>query len=78
MLIGQGKILYYNDASKASEYFATIGYRVPDMSNPADYFMTVLSPANAIDDDDVSDVRVIKHEAEILKDYTKKINYILD
>lgn len=48
------------------------------MSNPADYFMTVLSPANAIDDDDVSEVRVVKSEGDILKDYTKKINYILD
>lgn len=46
------------------------------MSNPADYFMTVLSPENAIDDDDLSETRAIKSEEQILADYTKKIKYL--
>ncbi len=44
------------------------------MSNPADYFMTVLSPENPIDDDDFSINRTIKNDDVIIKDYTKKIN----
>ena len=46
------------------------------MSNPADYFMTVLSAENAIDDDDLSETRAVKTEEQILADYTKKINYL--
>lgn len=76
MLIGQGKILYHNEAAKASQYFERIGYQVPHMSNPADYFMTVLSPENAIDDDDLSENRTVKTEEQIMADYTKKINYL--
>jgi hypothetical protein len=44
------------------------------MSNPADYFMTVLSPENPIDNDDSSMNRSIKSDDVIIKDYTKKIN----
>jgi hypothetical protein len=44
------------------------------MSNPADYFMTVLSPENPIDDDDLSINRSVRSDDVILRDYTKKIN----
>lgn len=79
MLIANGKIIYMNEAHKSSDYFAKIGYVCPPMSNPADYFMTVMSPENP--NDDVYDVdynpnapRKIKSEAEIMNDYNKKID----
>jgi len=43
MLLAQGKVIYYNDSSKAVAYFASIGREVPDMTNPADYFMTMMA-----------------------------------
>lgn len=43
MLLAQGKVIFYNDATKSVEYFASIGRDVPDMTNPADYFMTMMA-----------------------------------
>lgn len=43
MLLAQGKIIYYNEAEKATAYFASIGREVPELTNPADYFMTIMS-----------------------------------
>lgn len=71
MLIGQGKILYHNKADIACDYFSAIGYNCPEMSNPADYFMTVLSCENPNETEFVEGKQ--KTEAECLRDYTKKI-----
>jgi len=38
-----GKIIFYNHASLALDYFDKIGYPCPDMTNPADYFMSIMS-----------------------------------
>ena len=45
MLLAQGKIIYFNQASLAVDYFGTLGpqYRCPELSNPADHFMTIMS-----------------------------------
>ena len=43
MLLAQGKTLYFNDANRSVEYFAKIGYQIPELSNPADYFMSIMS-----------------------------------
>lgn len=76
MLIALGKILYFNEAAKASDYFAKIGYECPAMSNPADYFMTIMSPENAGDEEEEN--YKPKTEAELFKEYKKKINYLCD
>lgn len=81
MLIANGRIIYMNDAHKSSDYFAKIGYDCPAMSNPADYFMTVMSPENSNDDEYESDSsssapKRIKTEAEIMIDYNKKIEHL--
>ena len=39
MLLARGKIIYYNEARLAVDYFSTINYKCPELSNPADYFM---------------------------------------
>ena len=49
MLISSGKILYFNEAHLACDYFAGIGYKCPDTSNPADYFMIIMSEENPND-----------------------------
>lgn len=45
MLLAQGKIIYFNEARLAVDYFATLGdsYRCPELSNPADHFMSIMS-----------------------------------
>ena len=43
MLMAAGKIIYYNKASLAVDYFSGIGYPCPEMTNPADYFMSIMS-----------------------------------
>ena len=78
MLIAQGKILYFNEAHKACDYFEGIGYKCPEMSNPADYFMSIMSAENPneIESDDPN--APMKTESEVLKEYSKKILYLSD
>jgi hypothetical protein len=43
MLLAQGKIIYFNEARLSVDYFASINFRCPELSNPADYFMSIMS-----------------------------------
>jgi len=43
MLLAKGKIIYFNEAKFAVDYFAGINYKCPELSNPADYFMSIMS-----------------------------------
>lgn len=43
LLLARGKIIYFNKANLAVDYFGSIGFQCPDLSNPADYFMTMMS-----------------------------------
>ena len=51
ILLAQGNIIYFNDADKAVNYFNKIianprdgtTFSCPDLSNPADYFMSIMS-----------------------------------
>ena len=43
LLIAKGKIIYYNEARLAIDYFASINRQCPELTNPADYFMTIMS-----------------------------------
>jgi ABC-type multidrug transport system permease subunit len=78
MLVAQGKIIFFNEAYKSSDYFASIGYECPAMSNPADYFMTIMSPENPADDisddDEDDNGKPVIDETQILREYSKKIN----
>jgi hypothetical protein len=43
MLMAKGKIIFFNQASLSVEYFGSIGFQCPELSNPADYFMSIMS-----------------------------------
>jgi hypothetical protein len=43
MLLARGKVLYFNKANKSVEYFGSIGFQCPELSNPADFFMSMMS-----------------------------------
>ena len=43
MLLARGQVIYFNEAKYAVDHFTQIGYKCPEMSNPADYFMSIMS-----------------------------------
>lgn len=43
MLLAQGKIMYFNNAELARNYFSKIGYPCPNLTNPADFYMSIMS-----------------------------------
>jgi len=43
LLLAKGKIIYMNKASMAVDYFSNIGFQCPELTNPADYFMSMMS-----------------------------------
>ena len=45
MLLAQGKVIYFNEARFSVDYFASLGpqFKCPELSNPADHFMTIMS-----------------------------------
>ncbi len=43
MLLAQGRIIFFNEAKYAVDYFAKINFACPQLSNPADYFMSIMS-----------------------------------
>ncbi|MBM4179763.1 MAG: ATP-binding cassette domain-containing protein [Ignavibacteria bacterium] len=43
VLLARGKIIYFNQASLSVEYFTKIGFKCPELSNPCDYFMSMMS-----------------------------------
>lgn len=43
MLMAHGQIIYFNESDKARDYFDKIGYTVPLLANPADFYMSMMS-----------------------------------
>ena len=43
MLLAKGRVIYFNEAKYAVDYFTSINYKCPELSNPADYFMSIMS-----------------------------------
>lgn len=70
MLLAKGKTIYFNDAAKSVDYFASIGRPCPQLSNPADYFMAIMSkeslePENEEITKEVREKIEIAYKAEI-------------
>jgi len=75
MLLARGKIIYFNEARHCVDYFGGIGFQCPELSNPADYFMTMMS-IESIELDDVAETGSVfvdkenievKYQAQIKK-----------
>lgn len=43
MLLTEGQVIYFNEAKLAVDYFSGIGHVCPELSNPADFFMSIMS-----------------------------------
>lgn len=62
MLLAKGKIIYMNEAKLSVNYFAGIEHKCPDLTNPADYFMSMMSRESVEQDKlDRSDVMSTNH-----------------
>lgn len=60
------EVAYFGVASRATEYFSSLGYQAPNLSNPADYLLDVLSDDHRSEDArKESDLRV----SSLLKAY---------
>jgi len=64
LLMAKGKIIYFNDANKSVDYFANIGRPCPELTNPADYFMTIMSIEGIDMEELMKDPQYTKEELE--------------
>jgi len=58
MLLAKGKVIYFNEARFAVDYFDRINYKCPELSNPADFFMSIMSieSIERPDSDDINEL----------------------
>jgi hypothetical protein len=66
--------VYFNEARLACDYFSTLNYECPNSSNPADYFMELMSLDNV--NDFQSEGSPLRTEKDVLNEYNKKINFL--
>ena len=78
MLLAAGRIIYQNRADLSVKYFKSIGFSCPPQTNPADYFMFIMS-IEAYDDPDHHDQELVKKsKSKIEDDYIEKIQFMHD
>ena len=75
MLLARGKVIYFNEASRAVDYFASIGYKVPELCNPADYFMQIMSieSIEQAREDEIGQSRMSAHPNDAIPDHQKTV-----
>lgn len=75
MLMALGKIVYYNKAELSVDYFAGINYPCPDQTNPADYFMSILSIEGHDEEDFENQQDLFQSQLSDRQKFEKKIEY---
>ena len=76
MLLAKGKIIYFNKASESVSYFASIKFQCPELSNPADYFMSMMSIESIEEDMEGREfANGADTKADIEKRYAELIEY---
>ena len=79
MLIVRGNVIYQASAAEAVQYFASIGSICPKLSNPADYFMKIMSENSLLLDrleaegKFLSDLSTMKTDT-LEKDFVERVN----
>ena len=78
MLLAAGRIIYLNKAELAVNFFTSIGYQWPPQTNPADFFMEIIS-IESYEVPDNNDQKVQKwKQGEIQEEYQKKILFMYE
>ena len=75
MLMAQGRIIYFNEARLSVDYFASIDYKCPELSNPADFFMSMMSIESQELEDTEDKNELIRSQTQIFTEYSKRIDY---
>ena len=71
--MAQGKIIYFNSAAKSERYFESIGFQVPEFSNPADFYMAMMSIESYEVEETMDNSRQIRSKDEVQQKYREKI-----
>lgn len=77
MLLARGKIIYFNEARLSVDYFSSINFQCPELSNPADYFMTMMS-IESIELEEAEKGNAFLDKEEIEKKYQLQIKNFVD
>lgn len=72
MLLAKGKIIFFNEARLSVNYFSGIGYKCPELTNPSDYFMAIMS-IETIESEEADKEHPGSRE-QIMEEYEKRIN----
>lgn len=64
LLLARGKIIYFNKANQSVEYFGSNGNQCPELSNPCDFFMSMMSKESIEFDCDDGEIDNDKIEQE--------------
>jgi hypothetical protein len=77
MLLAHGKIVYFNEARLAVDYFSQLDPKLtcPSWNNPADFFMDILS-LDSIESDFVEGGLLPKTKEQILEEYRERIEFL--
>ena len=79
MLLAMGKILYFNESSKAVAYFSSIDFKCPALSNPSDYFMSIMSIESIEIEEEMGGLMSPEEIQEVLPGkYKKRIKHFVD
>jgi ABC-type multidrug transport system ATPase subunit len=76
LLLSNGLTLYHNSADLAVEHFRKYGYECPHLTNPADYFMNMMSIEAYDEDDDADEDQLQKSRSKIQEDHLQKIEFL--
>ena len=77
MLLARGKIIFFNEARLAVDYFSKIGEPCPELSNPADFFMSMMS-IESIELDEQEKGNAVVDKEDIQKKYQEKIEFFVE
>lgn len=78
LLLAKGKIIYFNEARLSVDYFGSIGFQCPDLSNPADFFMSMMSIESIENDTATETGSVLVDKDKIAEMYEQTIRLLVE
>mmetsp|Transcript_19657 Transcript_19657/g.18727 ORF Transcript_19657/g.18727 Transcript_19657/m.18727 type:complete len:354 (+) Transcript_19657:825-1886(+) len=74
MLLCLGKTIYFNESRFALDYFTNINFPCPEMTNPADYFMAIMSKETMeIEEEEGKDQELFDKKKSLQEKYIEKV-----
>ena len=74
MLLCLGKTIYFNESRFALDYFTNINFPCPELTNPADYFMAIMSKETMeIEEDEGKDQELFDKKKSLQEKYIEKV-----